>query len=52
MEKWVVANLVYSEDGILEEIWLSKFPSDTATILELYTDNHFHIVQNGSLLHE
>jgi len=48
----VECELVYSEDGILEEIWLSKFPSDTATILELYTDNHFHIVQNGSLLHE
>lgn len=48
----VECELVYDEDGRLNEIWLSRFPSDTATILEIYTDGHFHIVQNGNLLHD
>jgi hypothetical protein len=44
MEKWVVANLVYSEDGKLSEIYLK---GTVDTCLEVYTDGYFHLVQRG-----
>jgi hypothetical protein len=47
--------LVYDENGNLDEISLIRLDDtnlNNETILEMYTDGYFHIVQNGSMLHE